>query len=75
MGLVRFQAAQWHIDPHKIGVLGFSAGGHMVAAMSTHFEKRSIPPVDAADQVKLPAGFRGGALSGAPGGAGAGTSC
>jgi acetyl esterase/lipase len=50
VGLVRFQAAQWHIDPRKIGVLGFSAGGHMVAAMSTHFEKRLYPAVDAADQ-------------------------
>jgi acetyl esterase/lipase len=50
MGLVRFQAAQWHIDPRKIGVLGFSAGGHMVAAMSTHFEKRLYPAVDAADK-------------------------
>jgi acetyl esterase/lipase len=40
VGLVRFHAAEWHIDPHKIGVLGFSAGGHMVAAMSTHFKKR-----------------------------------
>ena len=49
VGLVRFQAAQWHIDPHKIGVLGFSAGGHMVAGMSTHFEKRLYPTVDAAD--------------------------
>jgi acetyl esterase/lipase len=49
VGLVRFQAAQWHIDPHRIGVLGFSAGGHMVAAISTHFEKRLYPPVDAAD--------------------------
>lgn len=50
MGLVRFRAAQWHIDPRKIGVLGFSAGGHMVAAMSTHFEKRLYPAVDAADK-------------------------
>ena len=33
-----------------IGVLGFSAGGHMVAEMSTHFERRLYPPVDAADQ-------------------------
>src|SRR5205823_10667397 len=31
LGLVRFHAAEWHIDPHKIGVLGFSAGGHLVA--------------------------------------------
>ena len=50
VGLVRFHAAEWHIDPHKIGVLGFSAGGHLVAAMSTHFEHRSYPALDAADK-------------------------
>lgn len=49
IGLVRSRAAEWHIDPHKIGVLGFSAGGHMVAAVSTHFDKRLYRPVDAAD--------------------------
>ena len=51
VGLVRFHAAEWHIDPHKIGVLGFSAGGHLVAAISTHFEKRLYAAVDAADKV------------------------
>jgi acetyl esterase/lipase len=51
VGLVRSQAARWHVDPHKIGVLGFSAGGHMVAAMSTHFDKRLYPAVDSADSV------------------------
>src|SRR5271163_4537025 len=50
VGLVRFHAAEWHIDPHKIGVLGFSAGGHLVAAMSTHFDHRLYLPVDAADK-------------------------
>jgi acetyl esterase/lipase len=50
VGLLRSQAAHWHIDPQKIGVLGFSAGGHMVAAMSTQFEKRLYPAVDAADK-------------------------
>lgn len=50
VGLVRFHAVEWHIDPHKIGVLGFSAGGHMVAAMSTHFERRLYSYVDAADK-------------------------
>jgi len=50
IGLVRFHAAEWHIDPHKIGVLGFSAGGHLVAAMSAHFERRLYPAVDAADK-------------------------
>lgn len=51
LGLVRSRAAEWHIDPDKIGVLGFSAGGHMVAAISTHFEKRLYPAVDQADRV------------------------
>ncbi len=51
VGLVRFHAAEWHIDPHKIGVLGFSAGGHMVANISTHFAQRAYAPVDAADKV------------------------
>jgi acetyl esterase/lipase len=50
MGLVRFHAAEWHIDPHKIGVLGFSSGGHLSAAISTHFAKRLYPAVDAADK-------------------------
>src|SRR5580658_6498947 len=51
VGLVRFHAAEWHIDPHKIGVLGFSAGGHVVANISTHFAQRAYAPVDAADKV------------------------
>lgn len=50
MGLVRLHAAEWHIDPHKIGVLGFSAGGHLSPVMSTHFDKRLYPAVDAADK-------------------------
>jgi acetyl esterase/lipase len=50
VGLVRFHAAEWRIDPHKIGVLGFSAGGHLVAAVSTHFKKRLYRSVDAADK-------------------------
>src|SRR5438477_8545882 len=50
LGWSRFRAAQYHIDPHKIGVLGFSAGGHLVADISTHFDKRSYPAQDAADK-------------------------
>ena len=50
ISLVRLHATEWHIDPHKIGVIGFSAGGHIVAATSTHFDKRSYPAADAADQ-------------------------
>lgn len=51
IGLVRFHAAEWHLNPHKIGVLGFSAGGHLVAAISTHFEHRLYPASDKADTV------------------------
>jgi acetyl esterase/lipase len=50
MGLVRFHAAEWHNDPHEIGVLGFSSGGHLSAAISTHFAKRLYPAVDVADK-------------------------
>ncbi len=57
LGLVRFHAAKWNIDPHKIGVMGFSAGGHMVAAISTHFDKRFYPEVDAADKESCRADF------------------
>jgi acetyl esterase/lipase len=49
IGLVRLHSADWHIDPHKIGVLGFSAGGHLVAATSVHFAQRLYPAIDAAD--------------------------
>jgi acetyl esterase/lipase len=51
LGLVRQHAAEWHVDPHKIGVIGFSAGGHLVAAVSTRFAQRTYQPVDAADEL------------------------
>ena len=51
LGLVRQHAVQWHVDPHKVGVIGFSAGGHLVAAVSSHFEQRTYTPVDAADNL------------------------
>ena len=51
LGLVRFHAKEWNIDPRKIGVIGFSAGGHLVADISTHYEKRSYPLMDSADKV------------------------
>ena len=51
LGLVRSHAAEWHIDPKRIGIMGFSAGGHLSAVASTRFEKRTYEPVDKADQV------------------------
>jgi len=49
--LMRFHAAEWRIDPHKIGVLGFSAGGHLSVAMSIYFDEHLYTAVDAADQL------------------------
>jgi acetyl esterase/lipase len=51
LGIVRTHAAEWHIDPRRIGVLGFSAGAHLAAALSTHFDQRLYDPIDAADQL------------------------
>jgi acetyl esterase/lipase len=49
MGLLRYRASSYGIDPRKIGVIGFSAGGHLAAAVS-NAEKRTYGPVDAADR-------------------------
>jgi len=51
IGMVRKHAAEWHIDPKRVGVLGFSAGGHLAAAVSTHFDQRLYATVDASDQL------------------------
>lgn len=51
LGLMRERSPQWHVDPHKIGVIGFSAGGHLAAAVSTRFAHRTYPRVDAADDL------------------------
>jgi acetyl esterase/lipase len=51
VGLVRQHATEWNIDPARVGVLGFSAGAHLAAALSTHFDKRIYDPMDATDQL------------------------
>src|ERR1035441_6651073 len=51
VGMVRYRAAVWGLDPKRIGVLGFSAGGHLVAAPSTNFDARAYDAVDDADKV------------------------
>ena len=47
---VRSRAAEWGIDPGRIGMVGFSVGGHLCAATATGFGKRKYEPVDAADR-------------------------
>jgi acetyl esterase/lipase len=49
MGLVRQHAREWKVDPAKLGVLGFSAGGHLAASLSTRYEERVYARVDDAD--------------------------
>src|SRR5437868_6388039 len=51
LGIVRSHAPEWQIDPHRIGVLGFSAGAHLAAALSTHFDQRLYDPIDDADKL------------------------
>ncbi len=51
ISLIRYNAKKWHINPNKIGVIGFSAGGYMVAQVSAHFKNRAYSPIDAADKI------------------------
>ena len=51
VSLVRSKAKEWNIDPAKIGMVGFSAGGHLVGATATSFDKRTYDAIDAVDQV------------------------
>jgi acetyl esterase/lipase len=51
LSLVRSKAQDWDLDPKRIGILGFSAGGHLTAATATCFEKRAYEPIDAIDRV------------------------
>jgi acetyl esterase/lipase len=49
--LVRARAAEWHIAPDRIGILGFSAGGHLASSASTHFDAGKPDAADAIDRV------------------------
>ncbi len=49
--LVRQHVGEWNIDPKKIGVIGFSAGGHLAARASTNFDSAAYPRLDAADDL------------------------
>jgi acetyl esterase/lipase len=48
--MVRNRAKQWNIDPGRIGIIGFSAGGHLASSAGTHFQNRFSDAKDAIDQ-------------------------
>ena len=50
LSLTRAHAAEWNIDPKRLGIIGFSAGGHLATKASTNFGERSYPAVDAIDE-------------------------
>lgn len=50
MSLTRSKAKEWGIDPKRIGVLGFSAGGHLSASLCTNFDQRTYDVIDEADK-------------------------
>jgi len=58
VGLVRSQAKDLGIDPNRIGVLGFSAGGNLAATLSSHVNERSYPKADAADDASCRPDFQ-----------------
>ena len=51
LGLVRYHAAEWKIQPDNIGIIGFSAGAHLAARLSTNWRQRTYTPIDEADSV------------------------
>jgi acetyl esterase/lipase len=51
VSLVRDKVKEWHLDPKRIGILGFSAGGHLAASASTNFDKRAYEPQDDIDKI------------------------
>jgi acetyl esterase/lipase len=57
MRWIRSHAAQYGIDPEKIGVMGFSAGGHLAASLSVHYDMKTREPEDAVDALSARPNF------------------
>lgn len=57
MRTLRAMAHQWRLDPDKLGVMGFSAGGHAAASLGTRYEEAAYPPVDEIDALSARPAF------------------
>ena len=64
VSLVRSKAKEWGIEPQRIGMVGFSAGGHLAIATATSFEKRTYEPIDDVDKISCRPDFAIGVYSG-----------
>lgn len=51
VSLVRSKANEWGINPNRIGIVGFSAGGHLAIATATNFDQRAYEPIDGIDKL------------------------
>jgi acetyl esterase/lipase len=49
ISLIRSKASEWNLDPKRLGIMGFSAGGHLAASLATNFDRRAYKQVDAVD--------------------------
>lgn len=64
VSLVRSRAKEWGIDPGRIGMVGFSAGGHLAVATATNFDQRKYEKIDAIDEVSCRPDFAVACYSG-----------
>lgn len=48
---IRQNAKAWHVDPKRVGVIGFSAGGHLASTLATHYDAAHVAPADAVDKL------------------------
>jgi len=64
VSLVRSRAAEWGIHPDRIGIVGFSAGGHLAIATATNFDKRTYEAADDIDQISCRPDFAVAVYSG-----------
>lgn len=55
--LIRSKAEEWKIDPDKVGVLGFSAGGHLAIASANESETQTYEPIDDVDKFDVKPNF------------------
>jgi acetyl esterase/lipase len=57
VGLIRSRGSAWGVDPKRVGILGFSAGGHLAANLSNNNQSRAYPRIDSADDQSCRADF------------------